>query len=297
MSVTLDGSADYWKASTFRIADGKEGTLALWFKPAIVGSTRALIFVGNPAAAISGFSVALNALSGITIVGRNAADTTILGMLTTGLTLVTTQWYFLLASWDLAAGVSHLYVNDVDRESTNTLTNDTIDYTREWWIGASNNGSDVAATLYGGELDYIYFASSYLDVSVEANRRLFYGELGEQIGLGAEARRPLSGTRPELFLAGGPGTYGRNLGTGGDLAAFGSPTWSYGRPAAVETLSRGFRGEAWRESERSGIPFPESELVHEPASGLEVARREFSTDRDEERRGRHYRRRGVGVRG
>lgn len=290
MSVSVDGVVDYWRATTFKVADGKKGLLAVWFKPADVASTQALVAVQGPNEALTAFSLAVNSFAGLTLVARNSANAFVLLLVSSGLTLVAGRWYLALASWDLAAGTAKLYVNDVDVSGTPTVVNDTIDYTREWWVAASNNGLGVATAFFEGDLDYVYFATSSLDLSVEANRRLFYGPSGEQIGLGAGAVKPLSGLRPELFLAGGAGNFGRNLGTGGDLASFGSPGTSAGRPPAVETLSRGFRGELWRESQRSGIPFPESELVRESATGLEVARREFSSDRDEERRRRHYRR-------
>jgi len=291
VSVTLDGSAVYWKGSSVAVANGKAGTVAAWFKASSIPASGAMIVVSRTSGeALTGFHLIVNSLSGLTLVGRNAATTAILSMVTANSLVTAGTWYLALASWDLAQGAGKIYLNDTDRTPVGpTLTNDTITYDLdEWRVGGGATTGDALTSMFPGELSYVFFSTTYTDLATETNRRRFIGESLEAIGLGPDASRG-TGVRPEIFLAGGAGNFGRNLGSGGDLATFGSPTSSAGRPAAVETLSRSLRGEEWRESQRSGIPFPASELVLEPASGLEVARREYSTDRGEMERARHRR--------
>jgi hypothetical protein len=204
---------------------------------------------------------------------------------------VASTWYNVLIEVDMAAGTPVLvYVNGTAAAVTNaTATDAAIDWSVDHLtLGAARDAADARASEFTGIIDEIYWTTTNIDLSTAANRGLFYGARDEQVGLGHQARTPLDGTRPVYFFTHGPSNFGRNEGSGIELDTVGTPTGDHGRPASVETLARGFKGEEWRESERSGIPFPESELVFEPASGLEVAEREFSTDRDEINRRRRF---------
>jgi hypothetical protein len=196
-------------------------------------------------------------------------------------------WHHVLIAVDLAvAEPVKIYRDGTKLTETNaTVTDDMIDFsTSHFTMGAGRDSSNAAIADYVGVIDEFWFSTTYLDPDNSTVLGRFYGPAGEQIGLGANGRSPLraSNARPEIFLTHGAGNFGRNEGTSANLSSVGSTTGDKGRPATVETLSRGFRGERWRESERSGIPFPESRLAAESASdGLEVGLRELSTDRDE----------------
>lgn len=288
MAVAFTGSQYARRASNLTsIESGKEFTLSLWMKAA--DGEGGTIFVGGGAGAdTQKISVTQSTSAGTySVLLRNSADALIWQAVT-----VTAyddgDWHNLLISADLAAATAHLLVDGVSDESTVVApVDDTIAWGNctEWVFGAFFAG---AAPLLTAVVDSLWFSTEYIDVSTAANERLFYGDDGVKVGLGHEGRRP-AGRRPEVLLCHGPGNFGRNEGSGGDFALTGSLTFDRGRPAPVNSLSRGFRGERWRESERSGIPFSETELVTEPASGLEVARREFSTDRDEINRNRRRR--------
>jgi len=282
MAVQLDGTSDYWQSETALASASKTFTLAVWFKTgsAVTGATRVLLSIVPAASAVPGLSVAINSSAGLSIVGRDSLAAQNLGLASTGLTLAASTWYFLLAAVDLGNVAAQLRVNDTDYADTPTIVDSAIDLDDPWWVGASNDGADAATSFFNGAFDYVFFSTAYKSLAVEANRRKFYGARREQIGLGPGALRGV-GVAPELYLFGGPSTFGKNGGSAGSLSRFGQASHTPGRPAGVETLSRGFRGELWKESDRSGIPFPESELVLESASGLVVARREVSTDRDE----------------
>lgn len=283
MAVELDGVSDYWKGTSLGTTS-KRGTIVVVFRTDSVAlSTQALFNITNTSGAVK---LALSiSTTKLVLIGRNAASSIILNVDTEGLTLAASTWYLAHAAFDLEAGLAHIYVNDTDyTEASPTIVDDSLDLDQPAWVGAVEGGGG-AAGFYDGRLEYVFFSTAYKNPSVEANRRKFIGERLELVGLGANGAYPL-GVVPELLLNAGPGNFGTNRGSGPSLAGFGTPTDAPGRPATVETLARGFRGELWRNSERSGLPFPESQLVLESASGHVVARREWSTDRDEINRGR-----------
>ena len=229
----------------------------------------------------------LSSIGDLSISGTAVGGTGILVSLATGQPITAGLWYHFLFAVDLAAAEPvKVYRNGVKLTMTDVLSlNQPLDLgVDHYTVGASRDSSNDPTADFEGIHDEIWFSTTYLDIDDSDVRGHFIGPQGEQIGLGAGGRNPLraSGARPEVFLTHGAGNFGRTEGSVGDLQAVGSTTAARGRPATVETLSRGFRGEQWRESERSGIPFPESRLALESASDdLEVALREVSTDRDE----------------
>jgi hypothetical protein len=294
MAVDFDGSTDYLtRAKLQGLSDGKTGTVSVWVKPDAAGdaSSMWILHCGDSQQKLL---LSRTSLDRFLVTGRNAANTVrLLLQSTAALSFTGGTWYHVMASWDLANGLGKLYINGTDRtDPTQVLTDDSVALANQKWnIGADQDEGN----LWNGIIDEVYFDDFYIDLTESANRRLFYGQgssgggttSGSQVGLGHQGRRP-TGRRPKLLLTHGPGNFGRNEGSGGDFTIVGSPTFGRGRPAANNTLSRGFKGQRWRESERSGIPFPEERLVFEPASGLEVARREYSTDRDEINRRKRF---------
>jgi len=289
MATQLTAGTNYYRGDALKIADSKTFFASLWFKQDTAALQALLNFHNAGSSVTSGISILAN--GGVTVTGRNAAETLILASTTPASGLTAAAWHNVIVAVDLAdAEPVKIYINGTKATETNTTaTDDTIEFsTDHLTVGASRNSADAAVNGFTGALDEIYFTTTYINPDTAAELARFIGLLDEQIGLGHQARNPLDGTRPDVFLTHGPGNFGRNEGTADDLATVGAPTFTFGRPAAIETLSRGFWGEEWRESERSGIPFRESRLVLEPSSGLEVARREFSTDRDEINRRRRF---------
>ena len=285
MANIFDGTV-HLNASTFNISDGDEGTLSVYFK--LTGTpVAATVFFGFGSGAIQKFSLN-RALDGkIVVVGRDSANAARL-LIESSSAPTVGVWHHVLASWDTVASAGKMFIDDVDVTGTTLFASATpINYSA---LPAQVGGYDAGtfpATRINATIDDLWFDDTFIDLTVEANRRDFIGPLKEQVGLGANGRRP-TGSRPILFLTHGPNNYGTNEGTGGSYSIVGSLGFDPGRPATVETLARSHKGERWRESERSGIPFHESRLVIEPATGLEVARREWSTDRDEINRGRRF---------
>ncbi len=296
MAVFFDGSTRYTVVGqNMTLVSSKVGVLSVWIKPDGVSGFNHDIISGRGTFPGTTTYVTIREFGTGSSIGfeiqlqNTAGGSTVLRLRTVGGELTAGQWNHVLSSWDVANGRGDIFVNDVQASlGIQTIVDLDIGYNRgtEWTIG----NSFLTSEPFRGAIDEIYLNDkSYIDITVAANRRRFYGALASQIGLGHEARAA-TGTQPLLFFTHGPGNFGRNDGSGGNIPTIvGAPTFSSGRPATVETLSRGWWGERWRESERSGIPFRESRLVDEPASGgLEVARREFSTDRDEINRRRRF---------
>lgn len=105
----------------------------------------------------------------------------------------------ILASWDLNATISHIYIDDVSDQSVNTRTNDTIDYTAtDWDLGAQ---AGAHGFKLDGALAELYFApGQYLDFSVEANRRKFRAGDGRPVDLGQTGMGP-TGVRPLIYFS------------------------------------------------------------------------------------------------
>lgn len=278
-------------------ADSKTFTFVCWYKlddlSALDVSSTDLFVICPIDSATGSLTIVSNSVGGVSLVGLDSLAATAILAVTTLKPITIDTWNCLMIGADTAAGALSIYHNDTDITPASPTINDkAIDLTSGLlWIGTINGSTEdspggVSGSIsMDGVIDYVYFSTTYTDFTVEDNRRKFYSEAGDRIGLGDRGRDPL-GVVPEVLLNKGPGNFGDNVGTGPNLTGFNSPTFAYGPPSGTETVSRGFRGERWRESDRSGIPFPESELVVESATGNVVARREHSTDRDEINRNR-----------
>jgi hypothetical protein len=290
MAVTFS-AGNRWQGTDLTIADSKTFTLSVWFKQTALASQ--VIADWHRAGISTSHGLSLQADGDIAVSGRSAAGTSILSMAASSQPITANTWHHVLVAVDLAGSEkAKIYLDGTKLTVTGAAQNSTIDFsTSHFTMGAGRDAADDATLDFAGVIDEFWFSTTYLDPDDSDVLGRFVGPDDEQIGLGHFGRNPLraTGTLPEIFLTHGAGNFGRNEGSAQDLVAVGSTTGDLGRPAATNTVSRGFRGERWRESERSGIPFPDSQLVSESASsGLEVGLRELSTDRDElNRRQRH----------
>ena len=211
VAVNFDGTNDWLTRAAVLtgLADGKTGTVSLWFnKLGGDGATAQLMTTTTPRFAVRFFST-VNTLE---VIGYNTAGTIIMQLRTTGTHLSGAGWKHFLASWDLANNLALIYINDVVAAlGTNTKTNDTIDYTNlDFAVGATVTGTQK----YNGDLSEVFLHSSFLDISVEANRRLFISATGKPVSLGANGSTPF-GTQPSLYLGNPLASWHTNLGAGG----------------------------------------------------------------------------------
>lgn len=211
-----DGVSDYQRRGVdlTGIADGKTGIISSWLRiDGGDGTTRTYF-----ANASNRIAVLLSASNRVQVIARNSAATVILNLIGTVNHLAGATWLHALASWDLANGLGHIYVTDADETSTITNTNDIIDYTTgDYSIGAQTNG----AQKYNGCLSEVFFHTSYLDISVESNRRKFIDANGKPVSLGEDGSTPL-GVQPLLYVPTGDASGAGNKGTGGAFTTEGA---------------------------------------------------------------------------
>ncbi len=198
------------------IADGKEGLLHF-----------VVDFRGNDATATTiiangngRFKVFKGTDNKIRFLGYNAAGSLILDMRTNTAYTSANNAITVTASWDLATGTTHIYVNGVsDKQASPTATNDTIDYTATRWdIAADNNTQHL-----NGDLAHVLFDDGYIDLSNSRELRRF------QTGNGLCAYMPggrvydSPSTQPLLFLTGNSINFKHNHGSAGNATAFTVP--------------------------------------------------------------------------
>lgn len=229
-AVLFDGTDRIKRgAALTSISSGKVGTFSCWFRVyASDGGFKTFIEPGT--ATGPGIQVYRWNTNKIAIVGRNAANGTILSMASVTNYVNGMSWAHLLASWDLAAGVGHLYVNDADdRAAAPTLTNDTIAYATptEWTIGARHDGN----IPFGGDMCDLYLnTDAYIDITNVTNRRKFITAGLKPVDLGADGSAP-TGSQPVIFQKNPLATWPTNVGYGGGFTLTGTLTSASSSPS------------------------------------------------------------------
>jgi hypothetical protein len=154
---------------------------------------------------------------------------------------VVDTWYHHLISVDMATGTAHCYVDDVDSIQTFAAPTDTtLDFTNaQHFIGA---GAGPTAIMNGSVADLWIDYETYIDFSIEANRRKFIDADGNPIYLGANGTLP-TGSAPDIFLSGDTDTWHTNKGTGGGFTENGALTEAITKPGQVAEPSCDTIGE------------------------------------------------------
>jgi hypothetical protein len=228
-AADFDGTNDYMTrgADLSGSADSKTGTLSLWLR--LDGGDGAIgVLIGSATTLAGGtprFRISRTAANKVNVVGASSAAATVLSLISTSTYLAGATWLHILSSWDLAAGVGHLYINDVDESDTGSdiLTDAELDYTvADWSIGGLPDGSAKC----NGCLADVYFAPGrYLDFSNVYFRRKFISALGKPVHLGTSGALP-SGTAPLIYQhlddAEAVASFATNRGTGGDFTITGT---------------------------------------------------------------------------
>jgi hypothetical protein len=226
-SADFDGTNDYMLrgGDLTGAADGKSGILSLWLR-IDGGDGTTLTMIADGTAVTGRFYLARLSSNIFLINAFNSGGTQILNLQTSGTHITSATWLHILSSWDLAAGVSSFYINDVSDQLVATRTNDTIDYLSgiDWAIGANNAGG----LKTNGCMAELYFApNQYLDFSIVENRRKFISPNGKPVALGTNGSLP-TGTAPIIYLhldpAEAPADFATNRGTGGNFSITGTLT-------------------------------------------------------------------------
>ena len=130
------------------------------------------------------------------------------------------EWHNILFSVNTATGAGHLYVddNDVGISLTGITGEDIKPLLTSFGIMKGENSS----TRTAGRVAHVYIDYTYRNFTTESNRRIFINENGS-----STSPSTLAALNPVIYL---PMTedyaIGKNLGTGGDFTATGSPVFT-----------------------------------------------------------------------
>ena len=224
-AVNFDGTNDFLRlAGDFTgNPDGKAGTFSAWIDLTGGDAASQVIFQKHNITPVNRFIIDRTTGDVFRVRGLNAAGTLILSMTSTGTYTASSGWVHLLIAFNLATPVARLFVNGADDEAGgSTETNDTIDFATgdgNWNISV-NAGSGEKMTADVADL---WFDDSFIDISTEANRRLFIDPNGKPVNLGEAGQFP-TGSSPLVFLSGPTANWHTNKGTGGGFTENGALT-------------------------------------------------------------------------
>lgn len=228
--ANFDGTNDHLTrgAGLTSVVDGKSGLLSFWLN--IAGSDGAdHTIIANTAALGQKFYCARSAANKINLVCTDVSNNFDFVLNSSTSVIGSSGWVHVLVSWDVNAAAAHLYLSDAsDLAGGAILTNDTLDYTTgAFAVGAETDGGRKLT----GDLAEVWVKfNTYLDLSVEANRRKFITSTGKPAFLGATGQLPL-GSAPDIYLRGPVSGWHTNLGTGGGFTVNGALTASSTSPS------------------------------------------------------------------
>jgi len=224
-AVDFNGSADYARRSDTMtgLADGKVGTVSLWFR-ADGGDGTLMDFISVGTAGINRMIVQKTTGNAIRLQGVNASGTTILDATTATTFTAGAGWHHILAAWDMANSSNRAIYLDGSLDSTTwtTYTDDTIDYlggSPRTTVGANN--ANTAALLWDGCISEFWFDDTYTDLSVQATREKFRSAAGKPVNLGSDGSVP-TGTQPVYYFRTASPDWETNSGSAGNFTENGT---------------------------------------------------------------------------
>ena len=205
------------------IADTDTGLFSGWFRFTDGDASFRMLISAYDGGTNRRFSIAVTASDTLLIYCRDSSSTIVLQLAnSTGTFTTSTGWFHILCSFDLSADKAYLYINGVS--NIDIATEDTAGIVDYNMAGASPqwdiNGVEDNSFRFTGLVSEYYFTNEYLDLSVEANRLKFRTADGKPENLGANGSTP-TGTQPLIYLKNAYGTFGTNLGSGGNFSVNG----------------------------------------------------------------------------
>lgn len=230
-AVDFDGTATYLEGPVTPIGvnDGNQGTASFWFK--LDGNGSDMTFMRNATARIIAEFDASNG-GQIRFWGEDSSNTTLLNMGSDNFNGDITSWHHVMASWDLSdPSRRHIYINgvsDLDAVNYTTHVDGAIQYSNGYYrIGANALGSNM---LDGQVADFWFDSGTYIDLSIEGNRRKFLDENGNARFLGTNGEL-VTGTAPDIYLSGDTATWHTNDGASGGFTENGALTDAANEPS------------------------------------------------------------------
>lgn len=191
------------------VTDSKVGTLSFWFRGAAASDASTVRVFG----ANGNGGVIIDRLSSgvMRIITGDSVGSNNMILASTSSFASSAGWKNCLASWNLAAGGGHMYIEDA-LEGSITGTNSTIAYA----TGQSDYFMPDAGLPGPFDIADFWFDPNQapLDFSVTGNRRLFITAGLAPVNLGTNGATP-TGTSPAVFFSGATASWNTNKGTGG----------------------------------------------------------------------------------
>jgi hypothetical protein len=223
--------------------DDKTGILSFWVKPASVASTMRIISTNE-----GNFTASILSNGSVEIVGKNSTGTQnlFIGSVSGAVGAGSTAHVFSI--WDTSSGgTASLFVNNVDKISSFSISNDDIDYTDDYAIGATTTG----ANLYIGWLSEFYFAPGQVLGQTSATRGAFSSKISppRPVSLGGNGSAP-TGTAPLMYFTGASYSHNAALSSGGNFTKIGVLTIVPGPNPSDSVSSNAVTAAATRRSRR-----------------------------------------------
>ncbi len=231
-AVTLDG--DYLRNNSW---SGPTSTTmwtgSFWFRQdaAGVGSDYDRLLESGSGETID-VTIDQNSSDELIFGATNDSGTTVLTIRTDGIS--DSDWHHVVFSVDLSdTNRRHIYVDDVDRLTTVNIYNtaETMSFNMsDLGIGAE---PDTGTNPVDMDIaDFWQGFGTYIDLSVEENRRRFINEKGMPVDLGADGSN-VTGEAPEIFLSGDTADWHTNKGSGDGFTENGTLTGAATTPLTV----------------------------------------------------------------
>lgn len=218
------GASD-WISGNQAMTDGPEGSAVVWIK------------VDLPLAAVNGVFSNADSYVGASIDtdGSNlnafvydSGGTDFADVGSNAVTVPDSTWVPVFVSWNtnFSAGnkLLNLYVGDTDYKQTTDDTAAAFSVflsSDPWYVGQNVFNLDT----FVGDMAEFWFDDSYIDFSVEANRRKFMTAGGKPVDVGTDGSTP-TGSAPIIYLSVRPGDaaadFCTNRGTGGNFTQNGT---------------------------------------------------------------------------
>lgn len=147
------------------------------------------------------------------------------------------EWHHVMFSFDLSDNNKiHGYLNDVSSHGSVAAFVDTnLSLSAATNLLVGNNTTSSAGRWPFWIADFWLDFGTYIDLSVEANRRKFISASGAPMYLGPDGSIP-TGSAPDVFLSGQTDDWHTNKGTAGGLNELGEITYSSSRPLSSTGL-------------------------------------------------------------
>lgn len=228
--IDWTGASTYMTVSPVsNISDNTKGAMVGWINLDGGDATLMKIITNN------GVKVELNrnAANKFQLLLEDSSGTQLVDVVSTSSFIAGATWRCVMASWELGnIPKVEFYVGDADEANITTLLSGTVDYTETLWGFAADN--DGTNELNGATTDFWFSLDEFIDFSVQANRRLFFGSGGEAIYTGDNGELP-TGSSPDFYFTGDNTEYNLNKGTASDFTVTGSPA----NEGSLPTRARG----------------------------------------------------------